>query len=97
MINEYIKNINTALRNLTEHDFENGFNITKGISDSLSEMATNVTLYRFNKRLYKERLSLLDEKGCIKIINTLYEELNRIDREKTAFGEPRQRGLIDKL
>ncbi|MGD6781357.1 helix-turn-helix domain-containing protein [Sutcliffiella horikoshii] len=92
-----IQEINHVLNTLEKHDISNAFELIKGLSSTLNEMSTNITLYRFIIKLFSERLTMLDEEAAIKIINSLYEELNRIDREKTAFGKPRQRKLIKNL
>ncbi|MGG3623841.1 helix-turn-helix transcriptional regulator [Bacillus gobiensis] len=97
IIKEDIISINSVLDSITEHDLSNAFDLIKGISNSFDEMSTNITLYKFLIKFFSERLSSLDNEGMIKVLNVLYEELNRIDREKTAFGKPKQRKLIKQL
>ncbi|MBU9714458.1 helix-turn-helix domain-containing protein [Evansella tamaricis] len=92
-----INDINKVLNNLKEHDPQNGSKMINGLSKSFNSMATNVTLYRFLLMFHSENLSILDNRGLTKVLNTLYEEINRVEREKIAFGKPRQKKLIKEL
>lgn len=97
IIEENIKSINNVFKKVTEHDISNGYELIVGISKSFDAMSKNIILYNFMVKFFSENLSSLDNKGLIKVLNTFYEELNRIDRENNAFGKPRQRQLINKL
>lgn len=97
MLKEQIKSINTVLYNMTEYDLSNAYNTIRGLSDTLNEISTNKALYKFFTLFFSEKHSSLDNEALTKVLNTLYEELNRIDAEKIAFGKPRQRKLIKSL
>lgn len=97
MLDENIKRINKVLTDMIEYDFENSFGLVEGLGKTLDDVSTNKPLYKFLIRLFSERITSLDTEGLTKVVNALYEELNRVDRENTAFGKPRQRTLIDKL
>ncbi|MFJ8264762.1 helix-turn-helix domain-containing protein [Peribacillus asahii] len=97
ILNENIKMVNKVLNDVTEHLTEDGYNLVIGLSDTLNSMITNVTLYNFMGKFFSEKLTSLDNEGLTKVLNTLYEEINRINRERTAFGKPIQKTLIDKL
>ncbi|WBL16340.1 helix-turn-helix domain-containing protein [Sutcliffiella sp. NC1] len=100
MIKENIKTIVYVMDNIIEHDINNAFNLITGLGKTFDEITTNEKFYKFIVKLFSDketRLHSLDEEGMLKVLNTLYEELNRIDREKTAFGKPRQRNIINKL
>lgn len=97
ILTENIKSIVYILHNMAEHDINNAFNIITGLSKVFDDVSTNENLYKFMNKFYSEKVSSLDEIGMVNVINTLYEELNRIDREKTAFGKPRQRTGLTKL
>lgn len=94
---ENIKDIVKVLNNIMEHDLNNAYELINGLNVTLDNTTTNLSLYKFIVRLFSEKLVSLDDEGLLNVINKLYEELNRIDREKTAFGKPRQRKLITNL
>ncbi|MFK9119113.1 helix-turn-helix domain-containing protein [Peribacillus frigoritolerans] len=97
MLDENIKSINKVLTDMIEYDLENSFDLIGGFSKTLDDVSTNKPLYNFIIKFFSEKITSLDNEGLTKVINTLYEELNRVDREKTAFGKPRQRKLLDKI
>ncbi|UYZ01185.1 helix-turn-helix domain-containing protein [Peribacillus frigoritolerans] len=97
MLDENIKSINKVLTDMIEYDLENSFDLIVGFSKTLDDVSTNKPLYNFIIKFFSEKVTSLDNEGLTKVINTLYDELNRVDREKTAFGKPRQRKLLDKI
>lgn len=54
-------------------------------------------LYRFLAYFFNQDLSRLDKKGLLRVLNTLIEETNGINKEKIAFGEPKIIELIKSL
>ncbi|MGP7815527.1 helix-turn-helix domain-containing protein [Niallia sp. 01092] len=92
---ENIKNIEKVLNNIYEHNPQNGYELIEGLNDTFGSLSTNVKLYKFIIKFFSEKnIKTLDEKGFIKVLNTLYEELNRVDEENTAFGKPHLRHFI---
>jgi transcriptional regulator with XRE-family HTH domain len=97
ILSENIKSITYILHNMVEHDLSNAYELILGLSKVFDDVSTNGHLYKFMIKFFSHKVTSLDEKGMVKIINTLYEELNRVDREKNTFGKPLQRNFINSL
>lgn len=97
IFSENIKHIVYNLHNIIEHEPSDGFALVTGINNIFDNISTDKHLYKFTIKLFAAKLSGLDEKGMIEVLNTIYKELNRIDLEKIAFGKPHLRSLINEL
>lgn len=97
ILDENNKSIYSVLNELSSYNFNDGYQLIMGMSKVLDEISSNKLLYNFTIKFFSEKIPSLDEKGMVKVLNTLYKELNRIDEEKNAFGKPKQRPLITKL
>ncbi|GEL75790.1 helix-turn-helix domain-containing protein [Tenuibacillus multivorans] len=97
IIGEYLKNITSTLQSLSYDKSGKGFNMVKNIETTLTDMQKNKHLFIFIQRLFDNNLDLLDEKGMVKVINTLYEEMNRVEEQNTAWGEPTIKNQIKEL
>ncbi|MGD6831399.1 helix-turn-helix domain-containing protein [Sutcliffiella halmapala] len=97
ILTENIKGIIYILDNMQEYDINNAADLIIGLGKVFDDVPTNNKLYKFLIKFFEAKITSLDETGMVKVINTLYIELNRIEKEKTAFGKPRQKTLIKSL
>ncbi|MEC1734010.1 helix-turn-helix transcriptional regulator [Bacillus mojavensis] len=87
--NEYVGEVAEVLENIVYEPSGKGFEIVSGLNKLTSEMIINKQLFNFTSKLFNSDLSRLDEQGMLKVLNTVIEETNRINKEKTAFGKPK--------
>ncbi|MCM3444354.1 helix-turn-helix domain-containing protein [Metabacillus halosaccharovorans] len=97
MIKENIKHMVYVFDDMVEHDLNNAFDLITGLGKVFDEVPTNENLYKFMIKLFSTKVPSLDEKGMLKVLNTLYEELNRVETERTKFGKPQLRQPIKEL
>lgn len=97
IITENVKNIIYTLNNIKDHDTNDSYDLIIGLSNVFDELSTNAELYKFMSKFFSKKLSSLDNKGMIEVINALYKELNRIEKEKNVFGKPKEIKMIKSL
>lgn len=98
IIDANIREITNILLDISDYkNYSENFDFITGLNKALSETKTNEKLYKFLILFFSTKIHLLDNGGMINVINTLYTELNRIQRERTVFGTPNQQKLIDKI
>ncbi|MFB4472177.1 helix-turn-helix domain-containing protein [Oceanobacillus caeni] len=90
-----ITRINSNLKRIAFGDSK-GFNFLRNIEKTFNDMPRNHSLYLFMLRFFENDLNGLDEQGMIKVINTLYDEINRIEKD-SSWGEPKLKEQINKL
>ncbi|PAC78499.1 hypothetical protein CHI11_06305 [Bacillus velezensis] len=89
MTNEHIKLISKRLEKMGDDPSGRGYQIIDGLDRNIRSSFNDKNLYRFLACFFNLDISRLDEKGLLRILNTLIEETNRINKEKIAFGEPK--------
>lgn len=81
-----INRINQQLYDIAFDQKGKGFNFVRNIGSTINDMSKNKLLFSFMLKFFDNDLSVLDEKGMLNVINTLFEEMNRCTREKSAWG-----------
>ncbi|ARV47435.1 hypothetical protein BCV50_02205 [Bacillus subtilis] len=89
MTNELIKFISKRLKKMENDPSGRGYQIIDGLNRNIRSSFDDKNLYRFLAFFFNLDISRLDEKGLLRVLNTLIEETNRINKEKIAFGEPK--------
>ncbi|TII14777.1 XRE family transcriptional regulator [Bacillus subtilis] len=89
MSDVYIGEIHRILKDIFDEPSGKGFEIVDGLNKLTGEMIRNEKLFNFTSKLFNSDLQRLDEQGMLKVLNTVIEETNRINKEKTAFGKPK--------
>ncbi|MBD8004559.1 helix-turn-helix domain-containing protein [Bacillus norwichensis] len=97
IIKENIKHMVYVFDNMVEHDLNNAFDLITGLGKVFDEVPTNEHLYKFMIKFFSAKVPALDEKGMIKVLNTLYDESNRVETERTKFGKPHLQLQIKEL
>lgn len=99
IFNSDINRINSTLSRIVYNNNKEGFKFIRNLESILSNMTNDNNLYQFLLLFSDNDLDVLDEKGMIKVINILHEEMNRSQKESpwgvsptTKFKQP-----IDKL
>ncbi|KIN35908.1 MULTISPECIES: hypothetical protein [Bacillus subtilis group] len=88
--NEYMGEVAEVLENIVYEPSGKGFEIVSGLNKLTGEMILNKQLFNFTSKLFNSDLPRLDEQGMLKVLKTVIEETNRINKEKTAFGKPKK-------
>ncbi|MFS0672034.1 helix-turn-helix domain-containing protein [Ornithinibacillus sp. 179-J 7C1 HS] len=99
IFNADIKGIHSSLSQIAFENGTSGFEFTRNLERTLGKMNKSENLYKFLQLMFKNDLDILDEDGMVRVINTLYEELNKQlegwgDR---PWGEPTIKQPINKL
>lgn len=81
IFNSDINRINLILSRIAFNNTKEGFNFVRNLENTFSNMTKDNNLYKFLLLLFDDNLDILDEKGILNVINTLYEEINRCQRE----------------
>lgn len=93
ILNSDLNRINSTLSQFTFSNNKEGFKFVRNLESTLSNMPKEVTLSKFLILLFENNLDMLDEKGMVKVINTLYEELNRCQKE-APWGVPPTKEIL---
>ena len=98
ILEQNILNITQILNEIANQDDSlEAFNLITGLSNNFSKSKMNSDVYRFLRLLLAEDYDSLDNEAMTKIINTLYEEVNRKALERIGFGKPPLKKLIKSI
>ncbi|MCR1833170.1 helix-turn-helix domain-containing protein [Oceanobacillus caeni] len=97
IINGRLNKINSILKDVSVEKSGEGFNLVKNLENTLNNMQNNKRLYLFIQKLFDNNLSLLDEDSFVRILNTLYDEMNKAEEENASWGKPNIKQKINKL
>lgn len=97
IINGHLKKINTILKDVSTEKTGEGFNLVKNIEHTFTNMQNNKNLYLFLQKFFDNNLSLLNEDSLVKVLNVLYEEINKAEEENASWGKPTIKQPLNKL
>lgn len=80
IFNSNINRINSALSRIAVENKNDGFKFVGNLENTISNMSKDSRLYKFLLLFFDNDLDILDEDGIVKVINKLYEELNRCQK-----------------
>ncbi|WP_419893618.1 helix-turn-helix domain-containing protein [Oceanobacillus kimchii] len=87
IFNSDINRINSSLSRIAFDNSAKDFKFIRNLESILSTMTKDSNMYKFLLLFFDNNLDLLDEEGMVKVINTLYKELNRYQKE-APWGIP---------